>query len=109
MIMCSGLVRRVPIFRNCDPSFINAILFHLQYEVFQEGDVIMDQNTPGDRMFFIERGQVIVETETSETELCDGGYFGGQYDCLIYCMVYIIIVIYISMHNYCHPSVGMTV
>ncbi|KAK2868995.1 hypothetical protein Q7C36_000866 [Tachysurus vachellii] len=75
MIMCSGLVRRVPIFRNCDTSFINAILFHLQYEVFQEGDVIVYQNTPGDRMFFIERGQVLVETETSETELSDGGYF----------------------------------
>ncbi|KAF5909939.1 potassium/sodium hyperpolarization-activated cyclic nucleotide-gated channel 1-like [Clarias magur] len=78
MIMCSGLVRRVPIFRNCETNFINTILFHLQYEVFQEGDVIADQNTPGDRMFFIEHGQVVVETETSQTELCDGGYFGDM-------------------------------
>lgn len=80
MIMCSGLVRRVPVFHNCDPNFINAILFHLQYEVFQEGDVIVYQNTPGDRMFFIESGHVAVETENSQTELCDGGYFGGQYE-----------------------------
>lgn len=84
MIMCSGLVRKVPIFRNCETNFINAILFHLQYEVFQEGDVIVYQNTPGDRMFFIERGQVVMETEISQTELCDGGYFGGQLFCYVY-------------------------
>lgn len=79
MIMCSGLVRRVPIFRTCDTSFINTILFHLQSEVFQEGDVIFYENTPADRMFFIERGHVVVETESSEMELCDGGYFGDTY------------------------------
>ncbi|KAF4083452.1 hypothetical protein AMELA_G00141300 [Ameiurus melas] len=76
MIMCSGLVRRVPLFSNCEVNFINAILFHLQCEVFQEGDIIVYQNTPGDRMFFIERGQVVVETENYQIELCDGGYFG---------------------------------
>lgn len=80
MIMCSGLLRRVPMFRSCEMNFINAILFHLQYEVFQEGDVIVYKNTPGDRMFLIEHGQVVMETEYSQTELCDGGYFGGQYE-----------------------------
>lgn len=89
MIMCSGLVRRAPIFRNCDTSFINSLLIYLQYEVFQEGDVIIYNNTPGDRMFFIEHGLVIVETETSETELCDGSSFGGQYF-----IVYITITLY---------------
>lgn len=83
MIMCSGLVRRVPMFHNCDQNFINALLFHLQYEVFQEGDIIVYQNTPGDRMFFIESGYVVVETECAHVELCDGGYFGGQYEMLI--------------------------
>ncbi|XP_053491048.1 potassium/sodium hyperpolarization-activated cyclic nucleotide-gated channel 2-like [Ictalurus furcatus] len=90
MIMCSGLVRRVPLFSNCEINFINAILFHLQYEVFQEGDVIVYQNTPGDRMFFIERGQVVVETENYQIELCDGGYFGGQYEIKLLKLLYYI-------------------
>lgn len=90
MIMCSGLVRRVPLFSNCEINFINAILFQLQYEVFQEGDVIIYQNTPGDRMFFIERGQVVVETENYQIELCDGGYFGGQYEIKLLKLLYYI-------------------
>ncbi|RXN18137.1 potassium sodium hyperpolarization-activated cyclic nucleotide-gated channel 1-like protein [Labeo rohita] len=59
MTMCSSHVRKVPFFRNCDINFINAILLELQYEVFQEGDIIIRQNTPGDRMFFIEHGQPV--------------------------------------------------
>ena len=75
-IMCSGLLSKVSIFRNCDKSFISSILPHLQHEVYQEGDVIIQQNGPGDRMFLIEHGQVLVES--LEKELCDGDHFGGQ-------------------------------
>ncbi|XP_072541264.1 hyperpolarization activated cyclic nucleotide-gated potassium channel 5 isoform X2 [Salminus brasiliensis] len=75
-VMCSGLVRKVPMFQKCDLSFINAIASELQYEVFQEGDVIMRHNTPADRMFFIEHGQLVVETDCFQQELCDGDYFG---------------------------------
>lgn len=79
MSMCSSLVRTVPIFQNCDASFVNSILLHLQYEIFQEGDVIIRRNTPGECMYFIEHGQVVVETEFNQKELCDGNYFGGRY------------------------------
>ncbi|XP_041934354.1 potassium/sodium hyperpolarization-activated cyclic nucleotide-gated channel 1-like [Alosa alosa] len=78
-IMCDGLLRKVPIFRNCDKSFISSILPHLQHEVFQEGDVIVQQNGPGDRMFLIEHGQVLVDS--LEKELCDGDHFGEM--CLL--------------------------
>lgn len=74
--MCAGLLRKVSIFRKCDQSFISSILPHLQHEVYQEGDVIVQQNGPGDRMFLIEHGQVLVES--LEKELCDGDHFGGQ-------------------------------
>ncbi|KAG9271355.1 potassium/sodium hyperpolarization-activated cyclic nucleotide-gated channel 1-like isoform X1 [Astyanax mexicanus] len=76
MIMCSRLVRKVPMFHKCESSIINAIASELQYEVFQEGDVIIRQNTAADRMFFIERGQVVVETDCFQQELSDGDYFG---------------------------------
>uniref|UniRef100_A0A8C1SV17 Hyperpolarization activated cyclic nucleotide-gated potassium channel 5 n=1 Tax=Cyprinus carpio TaxID=7962 RepID=A0A8C1SV17_CYPCA len=76
MSMCSAHVRKVPFFRNCDINFINAVLLELQYEVYQEGDIIIRQNIPGDRMFFIEHGQVLVENEFFQRELCDGDCFG---------------------------------
>ncbi|KAL2081093.1 hypothetical protein ACEWY4_022946 [Coilia grayii] len=79
-IMCSKLLGKVSVFRNCDRSFISSILPHLQHEVYQEGDVIVQQNGPGDRMFLIEHGQVLVES--LEKELCDGDHFGEM--CLLH-------------------------
>lgn len=76
--MCSRLLRKVPLFQERDENFINAVLLKLRYEVFLEGDAIVQRNVPGDRMFFIDHGQVVMETESEETELCDGDFFGGE-------------------------------
>lgn len=76
--MCSRLLRKVPLFQEGDENFINAVLLKLRYEVFLEGDAIVQRNVPGDRMFFIDHGQVVMETESEETELCDGDFFGGE-------------------------------
>lgn len=76
--MCSRLLRKVPLFQERDENFINAVLLKLRYEVFLEGDAIVQRNVPGDRMFFIDHGQVVMETEFEETELCDGDFFGGE-------------------------------
>lgn len=82
MVMCSRLLRNVPMFQNRDENFINAVLLKLEYEVFLEGDAIIRQNVPGDRMFFIDHGQVLMETDSNERELCDGDFFGGEFDLL---------------------------
>ncbi|XP_063070641.1 potassium/sodium hyperpolarization-activated cyclic nucleotide-gated channel 1-like [Engraulis encrasicolus] len=79
-IMCSKLLGKVAMFRNCEKSFISSILPYLVHEVYQEGDVIVQQNGPGDRMFLIEHGQVLVES--LEKELCDGDHFGEM--CLLH-------------------------
>ncbi|KAI7808343.1 potassium/sodium hyperpolarization-activated cyclic nucleotide-gated channel 1 [Triplophysa rosa] len=81
MTICLSHVRKVPMFQNRDINFINNILMELQYEVYQEGEIIILKNTPGDRMFFIEHGQVLEKNEFFERELCDGDYFGES--CLI--------------------------
>ncbi|KAJ8015644.1 hypothetical protein DPEC_G00028260 [Dallia pectoralis] len=47
--------------------------------VFQEDDVIFQRNTPGDRMFFIEHGLGLVETDSFPQELADGDYFGDRF------------------------------
>ncbi|XP_062389437.1 potassium/sodium hyperpolarization-activated cyclic nucleotide-gated channel 1-like isoform X2 [Sardina pilchardus] len=75
-VLCASMLESTPMFQDRDSSFINAILLQLRYEVFLEGDVIVRQNAPGDRMFFIEHGQVLVATDTFRIELCDGNYFG---------------------------------
>ncbi|KAG5283088.1 hypothetical protein AALO_G00038170 [Alosa alosa] len=75
-VLCASMLERTPMFQDRDSSFINAILLELHYEVFLKGDVIVHQNAPGDRMFFIEYGQVLVATDTFKIELCDGNYFG---------------------------------
>uniref|UniRef100_A0AAY5K376 Cyclic nucleotide-binding domain-containing protein n=1 Tax=Esox lucius TaxID=8010 RepID=A0AAY5K376_ESOLU len=81
-VMCSSLLNNVPMFQNRDVNFLNTVLLQFQHEVFQEDDVIFHRNAPGDRMFFIEHGQVRVETDSFPQELADGDYFGGQ-SCLM--------------------------
>lgn len=76
MVMCSRLLRNVPMFQNRPENFINAILVRLEYFVFQEGDVIVRENVPGDHMYFIDHGQVLMEADSYERELCDGDFFG---------------------------------
>lgn len=78
--MCSRLLQNVPMFRGRDESFIHAVLLKLKYELFQEGDVIVRESAPGDRMFFIDHGEVLEECESYQRELCDGDYFGGGLD-----------------------------
>ncbi|KAJ7984300.1 hypothetical protein DPEC_G00363300 [Dallia pectoralis] len=80
-VMCLSLLNNVPMFQNRDMNFLSTVLLQFQHEVFQEDDVIFQRNTPGDRMFFIEHGQVLVETDSFPQELADGDYFGDS--CLV--------------------------
>ncbi|XP_058469700.1 potassium/sodium hyperpolarization-activated cyclic nucleotide-gated channel 1 isoform X2 [Solea solea] len=74
-VMCSKLLRKVPMFHSLDESFIRAVLCKLEYEVFQAADVVVWEGVPGNRMYFIEHGQVLMESDSYEKELCDGDYF----------------------------------
>ncbi|MBN3300704.1 HCN1 protein, partial [Amia calva] len=64
-VRCANVLNSVPMFRNRFANFSNA-----------EGDLITHPNAHGDRMFFVERGRVLVTTATVQAELCDGDYFG---------------------------------
>ncbi|CAL8340477.1 unnamed protein product [Boreogadus saida] len=80
LAMCSRLLKKVPMFQDQDAHFINAVLLKLSYEVFLEGDVIARENAPGDRMFFIDHGEVGLEAGSFQKDLCDGDYFGGGFN-----------------------------
>ncbi|XP_065138805.1 potassium/sodium hyperpolarization-activated cyclic nucleotide-gated channel 2 [Paramisgurnus dabryanus] len=74
--MCTDLLKKGSLFRNNDPKFVEAMLMKLEYEIFQAGEIILYQNTRADRMFFIECGQVLVETEFFQMVLSTGDHFG---------------------------------
>jgi len=77
---CRSLVASVPFFSDADPNFVNEVVTKLEYEVFQPGDVIIQEATVGTKMYFIQEG--VVEVVTSDGQvvatLSDGSYFGGH-------------------------------
>ncbi|XP_029434412.1 potassium/sodium hyperpolarization-activated cyclic nucleotide-gated channel 1-like isoform X2 [Rhinatrema bivittatum] len=74
--LCTNLVRKVPLFQDCDVNFVNAVIAGLHYELFLPDDVICQEGCFGDRMYFIEYGKVMVETKYFKKQLMDGDYFG---------------------------------
>ncbi|CAL8312142.1 unnamed protein product [Merluccius merluccius] len=75
-VVCSTLLKKVPLFKDQGANFINAVLLKLVFEVFQEGDMIFREKAPGDCMFFISEGHVSIEMGGVQRELCGGDYFG---------------------------------
>ena len=77
---CRSLVASVPFFSDADPNFVNEVVTKLEYEVFQPGDVIIQEATVGTKMYFIQEGVVEVVTSGGQVvaTLSDGSYFGGS-------------------------------
>ncbi|RXM36088.1 Potassium/sodium hyperpolarization-activated cyclic nucleotide-gated channel 4 [Acipenser ruthenus] len=75
---CQRLVSNMPLFKDTDPNFITAMLDKLQFEMYQTNDVIIRNGALGNRMFFIDRGTVLVESANLMCQLRDGDFFGGQ-------------------------------
>lgn len=70
----------VPMFKDADEDFLNAIVSMFSYEVFLEGDVIISTHTRGTTMYFIQHGEAEVLNCNEEVirVLIDGDYFGGK-------------------------------
>ncbi|KAK1170143.1 potassium/sodium hyperpolarization-activated cyclic nucleotide-gated channel 2-like, partial [Acipenser oxyrinchus oxyrinchus] len=78
---CQRLVSNMPLFKDTDPNFITAMLDKLQFEMYQTNDVIIRNGALGNRMFFIDKGTVLVESANLMCQLRDGDFFGEL--CLI--------------------------
>ncbi|CAM1296738.1 HCN2 (predicted) [Pycnogonum litorale] len=85
---CRRLVQNVPIFSAIDGSIVDEILTCLHREVFVKDDLIVEADTIGRCMYFIEHGMVAVEIPSNERlieatptvrrkYLSDGDYFGA--------------------------------
>jgi hyperpolarization activated cyclic nucleotide-gated potassium channel 2 len=73
-------VSSVPFFSEADPIFVSAIITKLRFEVFLEGDIIIQEGTIGAEMYFLREGSVEIRTNNDlQSVLSDGSYFGGKY------------------------------
>ncbi|XP_063040600.1 potassium/sodium hyperpolarization-activated cyclic nucleotide-gated channel 1-like [Engraulis encrasicolus] len=73
---CINFFENHPVFKGASPLFIEEVLEMLKFEFYMAGDLIIRKGDIGDCMYFIEKGDVQVETGTSAEVLSDGSFFG---------------------------------
>ncbi|KAJ3339767.1 Potassium/sodium hyperpolarization-activated cyclic nucleotide-gated channel 4, partial [Kappamyces sp. JEL0680] len=77
MRQCASLISQVPFFKDADHSFLAQVVPLLKVSHFLQDDPIVEENTTGDQMFFIESGSVeILSGGKSVTVLHPGQFFG---------------------------------
>ena len=70
------LVARVPLFGGLDASAVSQIITLLYSRTFDAGEVIVRRGAPGDSMFFLVSGDVVVESDSGDIALKEGDFFG---------------------------------
>ena len=70
------LVARVPLFGGLDAAAVSQIITLLYSRTFDAGEVIVRRGAPGDSMFFLVSGDVVVEAESGDIALKEGDFFG---------------------------------
>ncbi|KAI8892946.1 hypothetical protein BC833DRAFT_328145 [Globomyces pollinis-pini] len=74
---CRGLILQVPFFRDASHSFLTQVVTILEICHFLADDVIIEEGTVGDQMFFISSGIVeVLIGEKPVKRLNEGEYFG---------------------------------
>ncbi len=71
-----SLVARVPLFAGLDATAVSQIITLLYSRTFESGDVLVRRGMPGDNMFFIVSGEVVVEREAGDILLKEGDFLG---------------------------------
>lgn len=61
-LSCQKFVESVPLLADLPEQLISKIITHLKIEVYLPNDVIVKAGTPGDSMYFISSGTVMVQT-----------------------------------------------
>ena len=77
LINCETL-SKVPLFQPCRTVFLSSLMMMLQQEVHKAGEYIVVKGEIGDRMYFINRGEVetLGDNDSVIRDLRDGDYFG---------------------------------
>lgn len=77
-IINRDVLERVPLFAGADPLFLNELLLILEPDVYEPGEYIVREGEEANAMYFIARGEVVVETHAGPAlgTLGGGDYFG---------------------------------
>ncbi|KAJ3276216.1 hypothetical protein HDV01_005664 [Terramyces sp. JEL0728] len=78
MKQCRTLILQVPFFKQADHSFISQIITYLKIEHYLSGDVIIEQGSYGDEMFFIFSGYVEIIMFGKSVGVLKAGQFFGE-------------------------------
>lgn len=78
MEICHHLLKYVEMFRELPRSVVEDIVDNLKYQIFLEGDKLIEAGTEGDSMFFIAHGTAAVYSagDAELGHLIDGAHFG---------------------------------
>lgn len=76
-------LKRVPLFANLPPAELKQVATIADEHVFVDGEVLAEQNEPGDELYVIVSGDVRVTVRTSgeeesELALCGAGEYVGE-------------------------------
>lgn len=77
-IITWSMVSRVPFFRSLAPHQIAGVVERLSSQTFQGGQVVVRAGDPGDRMYFVLKGELEVERADGAVILGQGDYFGER-------------------------------
>jgi voltage-gated potassium channel len=70
------LLARVPLFAGLDAAAVAQIMTLLESRTYEAGEQIVRAGEPGESMFFIASGEVIVAADHGEVRLGQGEFFG---------------------------------
>ncbi|XP_071966244.1 potassium/sodium hyperpolarization-activated cyclic nucleotide-gated channel 2-like isoform X2 [Antedon mediterranea] len=74
---CKSLINKVDFLANADQDFVSDLIQKLEFEVYLERDEIIQANTRGTAMYFIEHGSVDIIVDGQVIgKLSDGDHFG---------------------------------
>jgi hypothetical protein len=82
MKQCQELISIVSFFKIADHSFLTQLVICLKLNYFLPEDSIIEEGTPGDRMYFIESGTVELIRNGKVITLLQGGSYFGETSCL---------------------------
>mmetsp|Transcript_5229 Transcript_5229/g.11435 ORF Transcript_5229/g.11435 Transcript_5229/m.11435 type:complete len:751 (+) Transcript_5229:346-2598(+) len=76
--MYTDLVKKVPLFKECEEAFLKALVVRLKLSVYLPGEIIFRIGDVGHEMYFITKGTVAVLNSNTEmlAMLQAGGFFG---------------------------------
>ncbi|MGE3809473.1 MAG: glucose-6-phosphate dehydrogenase [Gemmataceae bacterium] len=78
-ILNREVLQEIPLFKNCDPLFLNTLVMQLKPDVAQPGYTIIKKGDMGHEMYIIARGEVeVIDDKGKQLTTMGPGHFFGE-------------------------------